>query len=300
MFNNVQFNWPAALGSIASDCDSALANGAAELTAAGARLTATPPLTVVNNPVAGACAGSAAVLQQLREILFARASILVVHPWAQGVGQGNNHHRYLSPENAVIAAGNKFGDMADIHKPGMVMDALVLLLTGTGFAGFAQTLNQFNAVFPLPQTLLCERRARQLATVETDKQVLPDAALNPPWLGRAVSGIGLAVPACTRVGELCAAAVGYEADGVSLDAELQSLIAKKNLALADASAAIENIASTFTGGVGRGDFFASQNPQQIKNALLNNGVGHDEPLACCVVISAAAGELQMLKEMLGL
>lgn len=300
MFSNVQFNWPAALASVVSANDSALASATDELTAAAGRLSAAPELAVVGNPVAAGSAGSADVLLQLRSALLARVSVLVVHPWAQGVGQGDNHHRYLSPENAVIAAANKFGDTADTNKPGMVMDAIVVLLTGTGFNVFAQTLKQFNVVFPLPQTLMCERRARQLATVENDKQILPEAAINSPWLHRAIAGVGHSAKASAAVGELCSFAGGYEAGGNSPDDELAALIAKKTTAFTAAKNAINSIAATFTGGVGRGDFFANQNPQQIKNALLNTGVGHEEPLACCVVFSAAAGELKWVKEMLGL
>lgn len=300
MFNNLAFHWPAQLDTVASDSDSALANAPAELTAAGARLTAAPALSVVGNPVAASCSGSAELLQQLREALLARVAVVVVHPWVQGVGQGDNHHRYLSPENAVIAAANKLGDTADNNKPGTVMDAIAVLLTGTGFNVFSQTIKQFNTVFPLPETLMCERRALQLSTVDQDKQILPDAAINSRWLPRTVAGVGAVAQGSAVVGELCAIAGGYEAGGVAADAELQALISKKSASITAAQSAIDSMAAAFTGGVGRGDFFSSQTPQQIKSTLLSSHVGHDEPLACCVVFSGAPGSLQMVKEMLGL
>jgi hypothetical protein len=300
MFSDLQFTFPAMLDSASSNAASALGSAAAGLTDAATRLSAAPALSVVNNPVAGGCAGSGDVLTDLRYMLATKVSVVVVHPWSQGIGQGNNYHRYLSGENAVIAAGNKFGDMADTNKPGAAVDAVALLLTGTGFADFAQTLKQFNTVFPIEQTLMCERRARQISTADGDKQILPDAALNAPWQNRRMAGQGNNRNATARVSDLVAHSGGYESGAESVDSELQALINKKKASLILAQQQVDAVAALFSGGVGRGAAFQNQTPAQIKNALLNSGVGHSAPLACCVVLSSAVGGLQLVMETLNL
>lgn len=300
MFSNLVFTWPGSLAQVHNDCMTALSSAAGELASAGGRLAAAPALEVINNPVAASAAGTGQMLADLIAQTLASVTLVCVHPWCQGVGQGDNHYRYLSPANAVIAAANKFADVPDTHKPAGAVDALVLVVSAKSFDDFAKTLKPLNSVFPVADLQLCERRASQLATVERDKQVLPDAAINARWHKRGLPGIGRVSQAAAVVGELCAHASGYEAAGASPDEEINALIAKKSAALSTADNAITELQAVFAGGSGRGVFFQSTTPAQIKNALANSGLSHDDPVAVCLVLAGAVGSLDVVREMLGL
>jgi hypothetical protein len=300
MFNTLEFSWPPTLDDIASDSTAALENAASELDAAGDRLGDAPALTIENNPVAAEASGSAVNYSALMNIISTDVKMVCIHPWTQGVGQGESHFRYLSPANAIQAAANKLVDMPDFNRQTTTMDAIVLIVSAKSFDLFSATLKQFTNVFPLPDLLMCQRRAGQLSTVEKDKVLLPNAAINARWRWKGVGGIGLSRNASNVVGELCSHAVGYESGALSPDDEIQNLITKKTSAIDAAKDAVTDMQSIFSGSVGRGVFFSGQTAAQIKNALDTSGLSHDDPLACCVVFTAVPGKLALVKEVLGL
>lgn len=300
MFSEINFTWPATFSAENANAAGKLANANAEINTAKTRLTAAPDLALVNNPIAATCNGSLAALTALNKLLANEVSSFCVHPWTQGVGQGDSHNRYLSPANAVVAVANKFSDVADVNKPKTVVDAICVLLTAASYGQLAETITQFCTVFPDAQLRLCQRRAQQLSTIEKDKVILPDAAGNAFWRPGRLAAAGRGERGCSLVGERFAHAVGYEAGGVSPDQELINLATKKQQQLSHIAAAISSFAATFSGGSGRGVFISAKTPEQIKNQLAANSLGHDEPLACCVVYSGVPGSLGLLREMLGL
>lgn len=300
MFNSIVFKFPAALRSVNSGAANKLTNAAAQLTAAKGRLQSVPELVVANNPVAASCTGSLVELNALHTLLIAQANSVCVHPWTQGVGQGESHNRYLSPANAVDAAAKKFTDGADAHKPQTVVDAVCILLSATSYNQLSETLKQFCTVFPDSQLQLCQRRAKQLSTLEKDKVILPGAAGNAVWRPGQLPAVARTTLGCQLVGERLAHAVGYEAGGMAADNELIDLANKKAQQLTAIKTAIESFAASFSGGAGRGVFIAAKTPEQIKNQLSAHSLGHDEPLACCVIYAGAPGSLNLLREILGL
>lgn len=300
MLSPIHFKWPSTFSAVNSSAANKLTNAAAQITAAKSRLQNAPALAVTSNPIAANCAGALNELNALHAVLMANVNSFCVHPWTQGVGQGDSHYRYLSPANAMAATAKKFIDSADVHKPAVAVDAICVLLSATSYAQLSATLQQFCIVFPDAQLHLCQRRAKQLATLEKDKLLLPDAAGNAVWRPGRVAAIARSGIGCRAVGERLSLAVGYEAGGVVSDAELINLANKKAQHLTDVKTAIETFAASFAGAVGRGVFIANKNPEQIKNQLAVHSLGHDEPLACCVVYAGAPGKLTLLREVLGL
>lgn len=300
MFNAISFAWPSPLQDVVTAVNGAMGSAGAELAAAQSRLAGAPDYEIDNNPVAANATGSITEFGQIIDAMLAPLRVVCVHPWVQGVGEGENHYRYLSTANAVAAAASKFVDANDHDTPSGNVDALVLLLSANGFFGFAETLKQFNAVFPLPFTQLCERRAMQIASVETEKAKLPDAAVNAFWRGQACSHIPPVNVAASAVGELSAHAEAYELGGSSPTQELDALIAKKAAAITATQNSVASIKASFSGGSGKVKFFSNKTPAQIKLELASSGIGHDSPLCCCVVFSGAVGSLELLREFVGL
>ena len=300
MFNAINFQWPTSFANVQQASEQKLANAPGQINAAKGRLQAVPALPVTNNPVAGDCGGSMAALNQLRDLLANRTLCVCVHPWVQGVGQGEGHIRYLSPANAVAGAANKFLDTADAQVPQTTMEAICVVISATSFKQLGEAVGQFFAVLPNPQLGLCMRRAQQLATLERDKVELPQAPGNALWVPGRLSGVMPARKACETLGTQLAHAVGYESGGMAALQELTALADKKHQAIAEGNVAVESLADGFSGGSGKGVFIAAKSPQQIKQELTGSGLDHDAPLACCMVYAGAPGALSAVREVLGL
>lgn len=300
MFSDIHFQWPPTFNQVKTATSQKLANAAANIGEAKTRLQNTPALAQVNNPVAGACAGSAAALEQLRAIIAYETLCVCVHPWTQGVGQGEGVARYLSPANAIAAASAKFADAVDTHKPKTTMEAVCVVVSASGFKQLGEAVAQFCEVLPSPQLALCQRRAQQFATLERDKIEMPCASGNALWAPGHLSGARPVRSGGVALGEQLAHAVGYEAGGKSALQELTALADKKQQAITAASDAIAALVATFTGGSGKGVFISAKAPEQIKNELAGSELDHDAPLAVCMVYSAPAGKLKVLQELLGL
>lgn len=300
MFSEIQFQWPPSFANVKTATGAKLANAAAKIGEAKGRLQTAPIVAVVNNPVAGDSAGSAAELAQLHALLGREALCICVHPWTQGVGQGEGVTRYLSPANAVTAAAAKFTDATDVHKPKTAMEAVCVVLSATSFKQLGEAVGQFCAVIPSAPLAMCQRRAMQLATLERDKVELPSAPGNSIWSPSALHAVKPVRGGVAVLGEQLAHVVGYEAGGVSAVEELTALADKKQQAITATTNAITALASTFTGGSGKGVFISARAPEQIKNQLAGGGLDHDAPLACCIVYAAPAGSLDVLRELLGL
>ncbi|WP_331352565.1 hypothetical protein [Cellvibrio sp. UBA7671] len=300
MFSAISFQWPPTLADAVGTLNGSLGSAASELAAAHSRLVAAPDYTLVSNPVAAVAVGSIAEHGQIVDAMLAGVKVLCAHPWAQGVGEGDNHYRYLSTANAVATAANKLVDEYDHLAPTGVIDAVVLLISANGFFGFYETLNQFNAVFPLPATLMCERRAAQIASVESDKIILPVAAINSRWVGNESAHFYGISTATKTLGELSAHAEGYELGGASPEQELVNVIAKKTDSLAATQSLVASVQAQFANGTGAGQYITNKTPAQIKALLNASGAGHDAPLCCCIVFTGAPGELELVREMLGL
>jgi hypothetical protein len=300
MFSQVAFQFPPTLEAVADSVQTALAGAGAELGAAQGRLSAAPDYSTTNNPVAGAATGSIGEHGHVVDGMLVGVSVACVHPWVQGIGEGDGHYRYLSRANAVKAAAEKLTDQHDYASPSGTIDVLVVLISADGFFGFSEALKQFNSVFPLPQTMLCARRAGQIASVEADKIVLPTAAMNARWVGHSLGDYHGITSAAGAVGEYSAHAEAYELGAVDPTQELNDLIAKKASLIAESQSALLVVQAAFNGGEGVAKFIGNKTPAQAKALLEASGAGHDAPLCCCVVFTSPPGELELLRELMGL
>lgn len=300
MFSQIDFTWPQTFSAANNQAGIGLSAAETQLLDAKNRLISSPALTATNNPTAAACNGCVNTLNALHSVLATSVRVFTVHPWTQGVGQGDGINRYLSPANAVTDAASKFTDMVDSLKPDTVMDCICILITAGSYAELANSASQFCNLFPHEHISLCARRSAQISTLESEKKILPDAAGNSYWRRKSVAAFGLSKAGASLVGGRLAHAVGYEAGGMPADQELLALADKKNHALSSAEAAIAEMQATFSGGAGRGVFFAAKTPEQIKKLLSAHGLGHEQPLACCAVFTSAPGHLTLIREMLGL
>jgi hypothetical protein len=300
MFSAIHFQWPTTLADAVATLNNALGGAAGELGAAQSRLAAVPDYTQANNPVAASAVGSIAEHGQIIDAMLARVNVVCVHPWVQGVGQGNGHSRYLSTANAVLAAGGKLKDSFDSQIPAGVVDAITIIMPANGFFDFHEKLKQFNAVLPTPETILCERRAAQVASVEKDKILLPSPAINSRWRDNESAHSDGIKCATQSVGELSAFAEAYEMGAHSAEQELTDLMSKKNNVLNGVRESLTHVQARFANGVGLAKYIGNKTPAQISEVLSASGTAHDAPLCCCVVVTGAPREINLLREMLGL
>jgi hypothetical protein len=224
---------------------------------------------------------------------------LVVHPWQQGVGQGIGVYRYLSPRNAVNVAANKLDELADKGRPANTKnyDVVSLLLSASGYAAFANHLNQLLQLFSEPTVYMCARRSAQLATLEQTKIVLPDAAVNARWLDAAESGHATW---CNYVGAVAHADSFSFADeyGQRSLEEAVMLVSHKRAALANAANLhAEEILQTISGAhSGKVSFIKDQPINVIKKLLLASDTGYEMPLSVCVLYVGEVDSLNSLRE----
>jgi len=300
-WSDVAFTVPTSLGAIHNTLDTALSNATGALSSASVRLGTTIAPTFTLNPVALAAMNSASTWAQLAALLDVNVRCLVVHPWQQGIGQGQGVRRYLSAPNAVEAMVRKLGDTGDANLPTENQDAIALLLPAAQLSDFTQMLEAFNAVFPLPELQRVQRRAAQLERLDAEKLNTPDTPSNTRWQPRNGLQFDSTHQVCKKMGVHVAMALGYDAENISPVDELQALITKKQNAITGQQAEYATLTALFTGGSGKALFLPSSTAQQLATALANtSGPGHEYALCVGVVFLAAPGQLTFLKEVLGL
>ena len=141
----------------------------------------------------------AAARQGVTAAVRSPASFMAITPFQYGIGNRKGEYAYLTPEQALTALA---GRMADAPQKDLGAElALVVLLVGTvNHAAMAQALTAFNVVFPIPQLEQVCRRAQALATLETDKFVIPKGPGYPAW--------GQVAPQQNCMGQMVAKALG--------------------------------------------------------------------------------------------
>jgi hypothetical protein len=228
-------------------------------------------------------------------------SRIAVHPWVEGVGQGVGAFRYLSPRNAIDTLANKFYDSPDDLTPSHneSMDVLVLCVAGSGYTDLAAKLKGVLKVYSDPTFFMGARRAEQLARLEADKGVLPDAAFNARWSFATESLSESWHGYVKAVGEM-ACFSDAEAYGEKSAEEAVLLIAKKKAYIAEqVNANAELALSKISGASGNYLLIQNKTSAQIKKILIETEFGADFPLCVCVLYSGAVNALNDLKELFG-
>lgn len=283
----------ARLSTILSNAQGSLGGVPAALAAVGGQIAAAPALD------ASATGGRPALPlvgdSRLYTILTRHYKTVVIHPWCQGIGEGVGHYRNLSPANAVAAAAQKFVDANDAHKSTENMDAFCILLTGKSLADLHNKLTTFLTVCDHPELQLCAHRCGALATLEGDKEQLPEPPQNAAWRYTA----GMAATSfrnyLAALGEAVALVDGDQAATQSAEAELAALADKKAARVNQVLATAQAAAQAWTGGIGQKWFIENKSPLQIKRALEQSGADHSAPLSVVVVFAGPTSTLTQLK-----
>ncbi len=131
----------------------------AELDNSTARLnTVKETVTISANPVAAAASNVAALRASMESLLQAGGRFVCVHPYIHPLGDRRGDYAYLTPQQAVEGMAAKLADPKDLQAEDELR-GVFLLLRGVDNDDFAKTLVAFNAVFPVTELQLAERRA---------------------------------------------------------------------------------------------------------------------------------------------
>ncbi|ABC27287.1 probable phage protein [Hahella chejuensis KCTC 2396] len=256
-------------------------------------------LSYVRNPLATQASEAAAARESYQALMRYEGRVLCVHPFQEGVGDGGGLYRYLSAPNAAARLAAKLTDAQDAGRPRGLLDAVAVLIVARDLAGFAERLAAFNAVFPTPELQLAQRRAAQLATLEQEKWILPDAPLTPLWVARD----GVQIPRLAQhgraVGAQLATAQGYAAETPSPVAELQAVIERKRQRLQQLQSHYDQLKGQLTGQAGHA-LYAQGDASAIAAQLQAGAPGHEFVLTAGALFVAGVGQLTFLKENFGL
>ncbi|WLQ14390.1 hypothetical protein O5O45_00380 [Hahella aquimaris] len=276
-----------------------LAGADASLAQASARVQGVS-LSYACNPLAAQASEAAAARDAYLALMRYEGQTLCVHPFQEGVGDGSGLYRYLSAPNAAARLAAKLTDAQDAGRPRGLLDAVAVLIVARDLAGFAERLAAFNAVFPTPELQLAQRRAAQLATLEQEKFILPDAPLTPPWTARDGIQVHHLAQHGRAVGAQLATAQGYASETPSPIAELQAVIARKRQRLKELQSHYDQLKGQLTGQAGYA-LYAQGDASAVAAQLQAPGApGHEYVLTAGALFVAGTGQLTFLKETFGL
>lgn len=296
MWTPITFAPPVQLQTSAAELEQALADIPAGLSGTDARLVSVS--RAYDAPAVEVTVNAGALRQAQDALLQAGGSSTVIHPYLHPLGDRRGDYSFMTPQQAVHGLADKLADPADPIGDDAA-EAVLVLLRGVDHAGFAETLGAFNAVFPVIELQMVERRARALATLGTDKLIRTRGPAHPAWRNMAPrrhqTGAGLDM----AMGRRLAIAESYAAD-TAPEAELSALIAKKQAHLLAAKAAWEDLTATLQGGEGQGLALAG-NAAAIRRQLLQQLPPVDGfKLAACACWMGRAEQTTFFRECFGL
>ncbi|MFA0810859.1 hypothetical protein [Microbulbifer epialgicus] len=299
-WQSAQIQFPPTAKGLSDAVDAALEQGKGEITTALSRLGEISP-SFAMNPTAATAIGSAANQNALVELFGTDLRALVVHPYQEGVGQGESYTRHLSAPNAQQALAGKLGDAWDNHKPSGPLEAVCVLFAEQSLRAFAERLKAVCQLFPLSELCEAEHRAEQLLRLESEKSVLPGAPLGGHWRPRRLTQLQTARWASQAIGAEIASAHGYEVENSNPLEELQALAAKKQQHLDTIRATTENLVAQFTATGNTYCLFATGEARQIASQITaTRPFDHDHGFSAAMLFTAAPGELTVLQELFGL
>jgi hypothetical protein len=213
------------------------------------------------SPLAGAAANVAALRAQLEALLQAGGRFVCVHPYVHPVGDRRGEYSYLTPSDCVAALAGKVADPEDQPSETASEDgagdaddgnlaAVCVLLHAADHGPFAALLAAFNAVFPVTELQLAERRARQLITLEKDKRIIATAPKEPRWVASAPHRHGALCGMDSALGALVAQSEAFAAENASAEAELAALMQARVAHVAQLDAAWQALCSGLSGDAG--------------------------------------------------
>lgn len=259
-------------------------------------------------------------LAKLREAATAGLSTAVkfmaITPFQYGVGTRRGEQGFLTPEQALGALVSRFSDAGD--GPGGDEDegggddeggsteerAIVgLLIASPTQAMLGQALEAFNKVYPIAQLEQACRRAKALATLETDKFVIPKAPGFPPWGKAAPQKDPKGQAVAKALGGMVAAAEGAAKSALAPVDMLADFAKKQAEKLAQKAADLQALAESMTGGFDAWVGFSLQAPAPALFRYLSKLPAPFDPSCKCVSLLLWYGkpeEVRFYKESFGL
>lgn len=255
-------------------------------------------------------------LARLREAATAGLSTAVkfmaITPFQYGVGTRKGEQGFLTPEQALGALVSRFSDAGDGADGGEDADegdsteerAIVgLLIASPTQAMLGQALEAFNKVYPIAQLEQACRRAKALATLETDKFVIPKAPGFPPWGKAAPQKDPKGQAVAKALGGMVAAAEGAAKSALAPVDMLADFAKKQAEKLAQKAADLQALAESMTGGFDAWVGFSLQAPAPALFRYLSKLPAPFDPSCKCVSLLLWYGkpeEVRFYKESFGL
>lgn len=212
--------------------------------------SANSSVSLARNPLSGLSAVVNDLQAQAEDLLSFGGRVLCVHPYLHPVGDRRGDFSYLTAADCIKHLAAKFADVVDCAASDSAaqLGAVCVLLSAHDHAMFSSKLSAFNAVFPVTELQLAQRRARWLHTLHSDKFVIPPSPIWPEWtrpdcrVHKTVSTLD------TSISALLAVAAGYDADNTSPCDELADVIDQKVDQISTLSAAWDALSISLSGG----------------------------------------------------
>lgn len=249
------------------------------------------------NQVAAAASDIAPVRAAVEDLLAAGGRFLCVHPYQYPVGDRRGEYAYLTPADAGAHLCCKLADPIDDNS---FEAAVVLSFRGVDHQEFSKQLAAFNAVFPVTELQLAERRAKTLHTLEQDKFHTPRGALYPRWRAQNPCRHATGQRMKQHMGALLAVAEAYAQELTRPEQELNALLQRKQMhleTLANAWSALQEHLHAQS-GVG---LYCEGSAGKLRTLLHQTpppGAGHK--LAALVCWTGTLERVRFFKEVFGL
>lgn len=300
MWQTVNFQLPETAAAIKQESDPVLNSVPGEVGAAESRLNGVAGfIPVTPSPVSGVAGNASDLISRLNSLLAISADFVCIHPYVHPVGDKRGDYTYLSPSACRDAMLAKLADPYE-NLPEGNCASVFLQITGYDHADMAKKLDTFNTVFPVVPLQLVQRRAADLAVLETEKYIFGNGFISPKFQklderqhkkNREMdAAMAFALAFCH----------GYDTQNKRPETRLQGVMAKKKNQAAEAAASWAELAGTFTGGSGQAAYLAGT-VGQIRNDFSKLAItdgAHVLTVICCWI--GQAEKMAIFKEVLGL
>lgn len=302
----VTMRWPEQATQWLGDLSAAKDLAGGELASTALRLTGLDGLATTSpGPVGAAALGAiAAGREALAGQLGQAPACIAVTPFQSGIGQGRGHQRFLSAPNLIEHLAGKLMDSTDTGRPTGPQYALTLLFLATRFDQLADTLSRFNALLPVPDLVRTERRARHLASLESEKWEIPTAGPMPRWQTLPLERCTITKAAKQSMAGQLAVLESYAADSSPM-ADLAALATRKAAQQQGRDQQLADLQALLAGGSAdssmRARLIGPGDPFQLRNDLLEGQPpGHEWVLSAGVVLVGSLDGLSFVRELVGL
>lgn len=296
-WSDLVFTFPAV---IESEFDSSLVTLAA---ANGETDTAKADLNALSfawekSPVAEDCSDSESLRENIENIARGECVSCVVHPYIYKRSDSPRDylHNEMTPPSAIELLLEKTTDINDLHRPEFEA-GICLLILGLSETQFAENLNIFNSVFAIDELLAVERRATQLAGLETNKLEDKKTFIAPYFNSTTNENFVNLNDSFSLAQSTNDIARGFDMENTTPKTRLAALMDKKKAYIDQLQSSFDAIKAGFVSGTGKGFYM----PEFSRSELSNSSYpGSEYPYCAAVLLLGSEVVLAPLKEAFGL